>query len=261
MERRVCDMAAPKIEKVLTPYNYTNKDNTGRIKYIVIHYVGALGGAEENCKYYASKYLGASAHYFVGFDGEIWQSVEDGDIAWHCGASTYKHAECRNSNSIGIEMCVRSKGSQSATSKDWYFEQETVDAAIELTRYLMKKYNVPADHVIRHYDVTGKICPNPYVYNSTKHVWDAFVKTIKSKASEIGKDKTANSKGVPYMINTTCDILRIRKEPNTNSQVMGRITETKGDKKKYTIIEERNGWGRLKSGAGWISLKYTKKVS
>ena len=59
-------MAAPKIEKLLTPYNFTNKDNAGRIKYIVIHYVGALGGAEANCKYYASKYLGASAHYFVG---------------------------------------------------------------------------------------------------------------------------------------------------------------------------------------------------
>ena len=69
-------MEAPKIEKLLTPYNFTNKDNAGRIKYIVIHYVGALGGAEANCKYYASKYLGASAHYFVGFNGEVWQSVE-----------------------------------------------------------------------------------------------------------------------------------------------------------------------------------------
>lgn len=39
-------MAAPKIEKLLTPYNFTNKDSVGRIKYIVIHYVGALGGAK-----------------------------------------------------------------------------------------------------------------------------------------------------------------------------------------------------------------------
>lgn len=171
-------MTAPKIEKLLTPYNFTNANNVGRIKYIVIHYVGALGGAWANCHYYASKYLGASAHYFVGFEGEIWQSVEDEDIAWHCGAKSYKHAECRNSNSIGIELCVRNKGSQADTSKDWYFEDATVASAIELTQYLMKKYNVPADHVIRHYDVTGKICPNPYVYNTTKHVWDAFKKAI-----------------------------------------------------------------------------------
>ena len=54
-------MAAPKIEKLLTPYNFTNANNVGRIKYIVIHYVGALGGAWANCHYYASKYLGASA--------------------------------------------------------------------------------------------------------------------------------------------------------------------------------------------------------
>lgn len=114
-------MAAPKIEKLLTAYNFSNKDSVDRIKYIVIHYVGALGGAKENCQYFASKYLGASAHYFVGFNGEIYQSVEDGDIAWHCGASTYKHAECRNTNSIGIEMCVRNKGSQTADGQGLVF--------------------------------------------------------------------------------------------------------------------------------------------
>lgn len=76
-------MAAPKIEKLLTPYNFTNKDSVGRIKYIVIHYVGALGGAKANCQYYASKYIGASAHYFVAvqfditFEGGIY---EDRDI-------------------------------------------------------------------------------------------------------------------------------------------------------------------------------------
>ena len=162
------------INKLLTPYNLTAGE-VDRIKYLVIHYVGALGGAEANCKYYASQYVGASAHYFVGFSGEIWQSIEDKNIAWHCGnKSGYKHPECRNSNSIGIELCVRNKGSQADTSRDWYFEDATVQAAIELTRQLMTKYNIPADHVIRHYDVTGKICPNPYVYNHTQHTWEAF---------------------------------------------------------------------------------------
>jgi len=165
------------IKKYLTPYNY-NLGDKGRIKYIVIHYVGALGGAEANCKYYASQYIGASAHYYVNFDGAIWQSVEDKDIAWHCGAKAYVHPECRNQNSIGIEMCVRNNGSQADTSRDWYFEDSTVRAAIELTKELMKKYNVPADHVIRHHDVTGKICPNPYVYNHTKHSWDSFKAAI-----------------------------------------------------------------------------------
>ena len=139
-----------------------------------------MGGAKANCQYYAGQYIGASAHYFVGFDGEIWQSVEDADIAWHCGASSYKHGACRNSNSIGIEMCVRkrSTASMGATDKDWYFEDATVESTAELTRYLMDKYGVPASNVIRHYDVTGKICPNPYVYNCTQHVWDEFKKKI-----------------------------------------------------------------------------------
>ena len=169
------------INRLLTPYNYSNGLES-RIKYIVIHYVGATGGAKANCEYYASKYIGASAHYFVGFEGEIWQSVEERNIAWHCGANAYKHPECRNSNSIGIELCVRNKGSQAADSRDWYFEEATVTAAIELTRELMEKYGVPAERVIRHYDVTGKICPNPYVYNHTAHTWEAFKAALTATA-------------------------------------------------------------------------------
>ncbi len=38
----------------------------------------------------------------------------------------------------------------------------------------MEKYSIPVERVVRHYDVTGKICPNPYVYNHTTHTWDAF---------------------------------------------------------------------------------------
>lgn len=183
------------VNKLLTPYNFTDRNSVGRIKYIVIHYVGALGGAKANCQYYAGQYIGASAHYFVGFNGEIWQSVEDADIAWHCGASSYKHGECRNSNSIGIEMCVRkrSTASMGATDKDWYFEDATVESAAELTRYLMDKYGVPASNVIRHYDVTGKICPNPYVYNCTQHVWDEFKKKISSGSTAEYKSQQASA--------------------------------------------------------------------
>lgn len=156
------------IKKLLTPYNH-NTSTIDRIKYIVIYYVGALGGAEANCKYYATGNREDRAHYFVGSIGEIWQSVKDKNIVWHCRAKAYKHPECRNDNSLGIELCVRNKGSQVADSKDWYFEEATVKATIELTRALMVKYNVPADCVIRHHDVAGKVCPNPYVHNHTKH--------------------------------------------------------------------------------------------
>lgn len=168
-----------KINKLISGYNH-NAGNVSRIKYIVIHYTGALGDAKANCNYFAGGNRNASAHYFVGYDGAIWQSVEDCNIAWHCGASSYKHADCRNSNSIGIEMCVRKRNTASmgATDKDWYFEDATVAAAAELTRYLMEKYGVPASNVIRHYDVTGKICPNPYVYSTAGHTWEEFKRLV-----------------------------------------------------------------------------------
>lgn len=180
------------INKLLTPHNYTH-GAADRIRYIVIHYVGATGGAEANCKYYAEKHRGASAHYFVGFTGEVWQSVEDHNIAWHCGGKKYAntdggayHGICTNANSIGIEMCVRNKGIQADSSSDWYFEEATVKATIELTKQLMQKYNIPDDHVIRHYDVTGKICPNPYVLNTRAHTWQKFKEAITTSQQEPG---------------------------------------------------------------------------
>lgn len=178
------------INRLISGYNF-NPGSISRIKYIVIHYVGGLSGAQANCKYFAGGNRNASAHYFVDHNGEIWQCVEDANIAWHCGASSYKHGECRNANSIGIELCVRKKSTASmgATDKDWYFEDATVEAAAELTRYLMDKYGVPADHVIRHYDVTGKICPNPYVYNTTAHTWDEFKRLISGGAVSAGNSE------------------------------------------------------------------------
>lgn len=163
-----------KINKMITPYNHT-VGTADRIKYIVIHYVGATSNAQSNCKYFMSDGRNASAHYFVDFDGSVWQSVEDKDIAWHCKNT---NPTCNNKNSIGIEMCVRNKGSVSANSKDWYFEDATVAATIELTRELMAKYNIPAENVWRHYDVTGKVCGAPYVYNNTKHTWKDFKDSI-----------------------------------------------------------------------------------
>ena len=154
---------------------------TMAVEYIVMHYVGALGGAEDNANYYANHAnVSASAHYFVGCDGEIVQSVKESDTAWHCGgglqgsggAAFYK--KCLNSNSIGIEMCVRKRSTEtmSAADKDWYFEEKTVEAAQGLVRELMERYGIESGHVIRHYDVTGKICPAPYVQDEEQ--WQRF---------------------------------------------------------------------------------------
>ena len=173
------------IHRMISSYNYT-PGSTSRIKYIVIHYAGALGGAKANCEYYGGGNRGASAHYYVDFDGSVWQSVEDKNIAWHCGASSYVHPECRNANSLGIEMCVRKRDTShlNASDKDWYFEDATVKAAAQLVKMLMEKYGVEADHVIRHHDVTGKICPNPFVYNTGSHTWTEFKQLIGASSGQ-----------------------------------------------------------------------------
>lgn len=254
--------AKPKISKKLTKVNFTDSNRKPeQIKYLVRHYVGATGGAEANCTYFQNAYRGASAHYFIGHDGEIWQCVEENDTAWHCGASTYKHAECRNSNSIGIELCVKKD-----KNGKWYYTEATRKAAVELFAYLMDKYHIDSGHVLRHYDVTGKTCGEPDVRSGNK-VWSEFKKNIaeygkKDTKKEEKKEekKDTENKGTAFLVETTCDSLFIRTGAGTNYKIAGAINEKAGCKKKYTIVEEKNGWGRLKSGAGWISLAYTKKA-
>lgn len=226
------------INKLLTKVNY-RKGNGKHNKYIVIHYVGATGGAEANCKYFYSVYRGSSAHYFVGHSGEVWQCVADTDTAWHCGANTYKHPYCRNTNSIGIEMCCR----QNLSNGTWYFEESTIKSTIELVKELMQKYNIPVNNVLRHYDITGKRCPEPYVRDAA--AWVTFKANL-----------TTNSSPTGYLVRITANTLNVR----AGAGVGYRINTTVKKGEVYTIVDEYNGWGKLKSGAGWISLSYTQKV-
>lgn len=160
---------------------------TGRrdsIKYIVIHYVGAAGSALNNVKYYASTDVGASAHYYVGHaseNGAVYQSVAPENCAWHCGhdkGGRYYHPECRNDNAIGIEMCTHK-----ASDGMWYFDDITVEKTIELIKWLMSEYNIDADNVIRHYDVTHKTCPAPFVVDEQK--WKDFKNNLQSEEMEM----------------------------------------------------------------------------
>lgn len=225
------------VNKLITKVNYTKGKNK-KNKYIVIHYVGATGGAEDNCKYFETVNRNASANYFIGHKGEIWQCVEDDDIAWHCGANTYKHPYCRNSNSIGIELCCKR-----AANGTWFFEEATIKAAIDLSKELMKKYNIPVSNVIRHYDVTGKICPEPYVRDV--QAWNNFKANL-----------TADKPSLGYMVSVTADELNVRKGAGIAYKIV--TTVKKGE--AFTIVDVYKGWGKLKSDIGWINLKYTKKV-
>lgn len=150
------------------PSNY-RAGRTQPVRYIVMHYTANNGDtAKNNCDYYHRVGgLQASAHYFVDEHGAM-QSVREGDTAWHCGARAYWHPECRNGNSIGIEMCSRKRADGS-----YYILPETVVNAAALAREIMQRYGIDTDHVVRHYDVTGKRCPMPWVNDPAQ--WTAFL--------------------------------------------------------------------------------------
>jgi N-acetylmuramoyl-L-alanine amidase CwlA len=91
--------------------------------------------------------------------------------------------KCTNTNSISIEMCSNktNKSSLGASDTDWYFTEATVNNAVELTKYLMKTYDISADNVISHHQVTGKVCPNPWFVNQSRTFeWLAFKKRLTS---------------------------------------------------------------------------------
>lgn len=153
------------------PSNY-RAGRTQPVRYIVMHYTANNGDtARNNCDYYHRVGgLQASAHYFVDEHG-VMQSVREGDTAWHCGARAYWHPECRNANSIGIEMCSRKRADGS-----YYIKPETVANAAALAREIMQRYGIDTEHVVRHYDVTGKRCPMPWVDDPAQ--WTAFLATL-----------------------------------------------------------------------------------
>lgn len=139
--------------------NYGNRRSTSNIKYLVYHYTSNDGDSDENNgKYFHNNVVKASAHYFVD-DDSVTQSVPDDFVAWSVGGRCQSahhplYKVCTNSNSISIEMCDTEKNGKVELT------DVTMANAIELGKAIMKRYNIPLDRVIRHYDVNGKACPN-----------------------------------------------------------------------------------------------------
>lgn len=119
------------------------------IDRIVVHYTSTLASARNNAIYFSrNERQGSSAHYFVDdIIDEIYQSVDDADTAWHAG---------------NWDMNCRSIGIEAVSAGEDYSEVE-VGKLAWLVGTLMRKYGIGASGVIRHYDVTGKICPAPYI--------------------------------------------------------------------------------------------------
>lgn len=129
--------------------DHMTRGRSHAIDRIVIHYTATLASARNNAIYFSrNERQGSSARYFVDdITDEIYQSVAEGDTAWRAGNWLM------NCRSVGIE--VLSAGED-------YSEVE-VGKLAWLVQTLMKRYSISEGDVIRHYDVTGKVCPAPYI--------------------------------------------------------------------------------------------------
>lgn len=159
------------MERVVCNYTKNITKKTSRlIEYIVIHYTAGLssikGKALSTAKYFGTSAT-ASADFIVDDETIVqYNSDIDNQYTWHCGgkklsSSGILYGICKNSNSIGIEVCSNNSTNkvQNANEEGWYFTQESLDNTLILVKELMETYNIDEAHVIRHYDVTGKLCP------------------------------------------------------------------------------------------------------
>lgn len=159
--------------------NYGERRDASAVRYLVYHYTGNDGDtARANAIYYANATVKASAHYFV--DGtEIVQSVPELYTAWAVGGKKWSdcaqtgggtlHGVVTNANSISIELCDTAHDGQIMAT------DATLSNAAALGRKLMALYGIPIEHVVRHFDVTGKHCP---AYFMDSAAWDAFKRRL-----------------------------------------------------------------------------------
>lgn len=178
------------------------------IKYLAIHYTAGASSAPGRAKGMKSsweKSKRASADFgvddttMVQFNPDpknykCW-SVGDNKNPYSGGGRLYGIAT--NANTISIEICSNLKSGTSASKTNhegWYFTEAALNNAVRLAKILMKKYNIPLERVVRHYDISGKVCPgvlgwNNAGLNDTKgnkisgtnnsHKWEEFKNRLK----------------------------------------------------------------------------------
>ena len=158
------NLASYEIKKYHGSFNRSYRGNTS-IKYIVMHYTGAgssaPGCARNNCIYFSGGDRQASADYFVD-DADIYEynDPSSGYYTWHCGDG-YGVYGITNSNSIGIEVCMNGDNPYTAAE---------IDRATFLVQYLMNRFGIPANNIVRHYDASRKLCP--YYYANRQDAWN-----------------------------------------------------------------------------------------
>lgn len=138
------------------------------IKDVFVHYTANPGtNAVQNRSYFEqlkdTKERAASAHFVIGYEGDIVLCVPLDEVAYA--------VKTRNYDSVSIECCY--------INEDGSFTQETYDALVELLVWLLKEYDLEVDNILRHYDCGGKKCPLYYVEN--EDAWERLKLDVAQK--------------------------------------------------------------------------------
>lgn len=167
-------IAQPDIDVQLLTENPYSRPGTKseKIKGIVIHYTGNPGTtAKQNRSYFENlkdtKERKASSHFVVGLDGEIVQCVPTWEIAYA--------SNDRNADTVSIETCH--------WTEEGNYTEETYDSLVHLTAWLCQKFDLTEEDLLRHYDVTGKICPKYFVDH--EDAWDEFRQDVGKMLEEV----------------------------------------------------------------------------
>ena len=240
-----------------------NSPRNHKIDTITIHCMAGNLSVETCGNVFAPSSAKASSNYGIGSDGRIAMYVEEKDRSWASSSST------NDNRAITIEVA------NDGGAPDWHVSDKAMKSLINLITDICKRNDikelkwkadksligdVDKQNMTVHRWFKNKACPGDYLYNKHYYIAEEVNKklgvkkdTIKSNTIDKSDSKSKKSYRVKLL-----DDLNIRKTPN------GDIVKKNGAKKShvYTIVETQGNWGRLKSGAGWISVssKYVEKL-
>lgn len=172
-------IAPPEVIQDLLEINEYSRpgDKLSRINNIFVHYTANPGtSAAQNRSYFANlaetHERSASAHLIIGYEGELIQCIPFDEQAYA--------VMTRNEDSISIECCY--------LSEDGSFTQETYDTLIHTLSWLLDKYDLTTEDILRHYDCGGKLCPLYYAEN--EGAWDQLLQDVEAYLSQAKQETT-----------------------------------------------------------------------
>lgn len=155
-------------EDFLTPNEYSRPgDPLKEVNSIFVHYTANQGtSAAQNRSYFEqlkdNHERSASAHFIIGYEGEIVQCVPLDEIAYA--------VQTRNEDSVSIECCY--------LADDGSFTRETYDSLLKLLKWLTDVYDLDTEDILRHYDCGGKRCP--VYYTDHEDAWEQLKEDVKA---------------------------------------------------------------------------------